>query len=104
MSTSASSAKSRDELNRYSTRGGFKIPLGHLMTRAGGTKPGDNGDSLTSVDFRPDLFGLDVEAIRPATIMGRAGARMLVTTEPLVTIPRQDAPLPDAHGSPAMLT
>ena len=31
-----------DELNRYATRGGFKIPLGHLLTRAGiGTKPGD---------------------------------------------------------------
>jgi hypothetical protein len=43
------------------------------------------------------LFGLDVEAIRPATIMGRAGAKMLVTSEPLVTIPRQDAPLPDAQ-------
>jgi HK97 family phage prohead protease len=85
-----------DELNRYSTRSGFKIPLGLLMQRAAGTKPGDIGESLTSVDFRPDMFGLDVEAIRPASIMGRAGARLLTTTEPLVTIPRQTAPLPDA--------
>ena len=29
--------------------------------------------------------------------MGRAGARMLVTTEPLVTIPHQISPLPDAE-------
>ncbi len=49
------------------------------------------------MDVRADLWGPDVEAIRPATIMGRAGACMIVTNEPLVTIPRQDSPLPDAQ-------
>lgn len=89
-----------DELNRYSSRAGFKMPLLHLVQRAIGTKPADAGAALTGVDFRSDLFGLDVEAIRPATIMGRAGARMITTTEPLVTVPRQVSPLPDAEWIP----
>jgi HK97 family phage prohead protease len=76
--------------------GGIRIPFA-MMLRAIGNLPGDAGASLAGVDWRPELFGLDVEAIRPALIMGRAGARVITSDLPLVTVPRQDAPLPNAQ-------
>jgi hypothetical protein len=78
--------------------GGMMMPMNGLLTRAPdiGTKPGDPAASLVGIDFRFDLFGLDVSAMRARLIAGRVGAMVLTSQEPAVVIPRQDAPLPDA--------
>jgi HK97 family phage major capsid protein/HK97 family phage prohead protease len=75
--------------------GGLRVPLS-VMLRAIGTVSGDAGASLAGTDWRPELFGLDVEAVKPALIMGRAGAKIISSDLPLVVVPRQSAPLPDA--------
>jgi hypothetical protein len=79
-------------------RNGLLVPanamLGGLLGRQIGTKPGDAGAALTTVDYRADLFELDVAALRAALIAGRVGARILTSSDPEMIVPRQDQPLP----------
>ncbi|HKF64278.1 MAG TPA: hypothetical protein VKB42_23095, partial [Dongiaceae bacterium] len=79
-------------------RGGMMMPMNGLLTRAPdiGTTPGSPGAALVGIDYRYDLFGLDVTAMRARLIAARMGAMVLTSQEPTVVIPRQDAPLPDA--------
>jgi hypothetical protein len=81
-------------------RGGFLMPMNGLLTRQIGTTPGSPGEALVTVDYRADLFGLDVAAMRNRLIAGRLGALVLNASEPSVILPRQDQPVPDATWLP----
>jgi HK97 family phage major capsid protein len=83
--------------------GGFLVPLGAMMSGGDlrqkqiGTTPGGAGEALVTVDYRADLFGLDVAAMRARLIAGKMGAMVISSNEPEVVLPRQDQPLPAAQ-------
>lgn len=76
------------ELQSKSGKTDFRVPLTALFaTKAQNTTTPGAGVELTATSQRDDLFTVTGDAIRPALVTGRAGARVITEPEETANIP-----------------